>query len=287
MTTPTATQAAPALLPEPLGSALREAVDKGLIELPLLPEVAGQVLAACSDEECDVRKLSELIQRDPSMAANLLRVANSALYASPIPIVSLQQAVTRLGRLRIREAAMIISCKTRVFRSGEESVRALFRHSVAAGTIAQELARMRRWNVEEAFLCGLLHDVGKPVMLNTLAELAQKLQISLSLEARDFAIDETHAAVGSALVKHWKLPARLAETIEFHHRPTQSANCMQTAMMTHFADEMAHFMLGDKLVSEEHIRQLPVLQTLNVYPDELDALFARKQQVLNVVGSLA
>lgn len=279
--------AAPTTIPEPLRVALREAVAQGKIDLPLLPEVAGQVLAACSDERSEVRQIATLIQRDPSMAANLLRIANSALYAPPVPIVSLPQAVARLGMLRIREAALLVSCKTRVFRGAGGAVRALFRHAVAAGAYAQEIARMRRWNVEEAFLCGLLHDVGKPVLLQAIEDLERSLGIVLSAEARAFAVEEGHAAVGAALVKQWKLPARLEETILYHHEPFAAPSCGQTAMMTQLADELSHLVLGDGHATEDSVRALPVLETLNLYPEELDALLARREQVLAVTQSVA
>lgn len=274
-------------LPAPIRDALREAVDGGKIELPLLPEVAGQVLAACSDDSCDIKKIAGLIQRDPSMAANLLRVANSALYAPPVPIVSLPQAVARLGLLKIREAAMIISCQTKVFKGTSDAVRGLFRHAVAAGAFAQEVARMRRWNVEEAFLCGLLHDLGKPILLHSIDDLEKSLQLPLADDARAAAVDSAHAEVGASLVKHWKLPARLVETIRFHHDPLAAPTCGQTAMMTQLSDELAHLALGDSGTTAEELKTLPVLDALNIYPEELEYLLSMQERVVAVVKSVA
>jgi putative nucleotidyltransferase with HDIG domain len=273
-------------LPEPLAAALRRKLGGGSIDLPLLPEVAQQVLTATSDENTEVKHLAALVQRDPSMAANLLRIANSSLYAAPVPLVTIPQAVARLGISKIREAALLISCKSRVFRGTSDTVRRLFKHSIAAATFAQELARMRRWNVEEAFLCGLLHDVGKPVLLQTLEDLQRDLGVSLDGESRDFAVQASHAAVGEALVKHWKLPARLGETILYHHDPASAPNCAQTAMMTQLADELAHVALGESARGDAGVRRHPVLEPLNVYPEELDALLARKDQVVEVTQSL-
>jgi putative nucleotidyltransferase with HDIG domain len=287
MSTPAQPSAASPKLPDPIRDALRTAVENGTIDLPLLPEVSGQVLAACSDEHCDTRRLATLIQRDPSLAANMLRIANSALYASNVPIVSLTQAIARLGILRIREAALVVSCKTRVFRGSGVTVRALFRHAVASGAYAQEIARMRRWNVEEAFLCGLLHDVGKPVLLQALDDIVTSVGVSLSQEARELAAEEGHTTVGAALARQWKLPVRLEETILYHHDPASAPTCSQTAMMTHLADALAHGALGTGGLTEDGIRSLPVLESLNVYPDELETLLARREQVLTVAQSIA
>lgn len=267
--------------------ALRERLQAGKLELPLLPEVAGQVMAACSDEACDVRRLAQLIQRDQAMAANLLRLGNSALYAPPVPIVSLQQAVSRLGMKKIREIALIISCQTRVFAAKDERVRGLFRHALAAAAFAQEIARLRRWNVEEAFLCGLLHDVGKPVLLHTIADLQRAVGICLSAQGREMILAEGHAEVGATLVESWKLPARLRETILYHHNPTQAPTCAQTAMMTHLADEIAKWALTVEVEPDDRIRKLPVLGSLNIYPEELNGILAKREQVLTAVQSIA
>lgn len=271
---------------ERLRSVIEERLAAGSIDLPLLPEVAQRVLSACSDERTEVRHLATLIQRDPAMAANLLRVANSALYATPVPIVSLPQALARLGIARVREAALLISCQTRIFRGTGDAVRKLFQHSIAAGAFAQEFARMRRWNVEEAFLCGLLHDVGRPVLLQTIEDVEESLHLQLDAEARAAAIDLAHPEVGAALVKQWKLPARLAETIRFHHDPFHAPTCAQTAMMTRLSDELAYFALEDGTGSAERVRGLDVLEVLNVYPDELETLLGQKPKVLEVIHSL-
>src|SRR5262245_35894479 len=157
-----AAQASAPALPDALRRALVERIDSGTLELPLLPEVARQVLSMNLDGEFATKELADLIHRDPAMAGHILRLANTARYAPPIPIVTLQQAVSRLGLKKIREIAMIVSCESRLFsvEGYEGRLRMTFRHSLGAGLFAQEIARMRRWNVEEAFLCGLMHDVG-------------------------------------------------------------------------------------------------------------------------------
>ncbi len=275
-------------LPDPIRERLETQLKSGGLDLPVLPEAAGRVMTATMDESCDARKLAMLVQRDASLAAHLLRLANSALYSPSVPIVTLPQAVSRLGMAKIREIALIISCESRVFRAGDrnEVVRAIFRHSLAAGSFAQEIARLRRWNVEEAFLCGLMHDVGKPVILQALADLSRELKLPLSMEAADAAMDAAHAEVGSRLVKEWKLPARLEETILWHHQPEAAPTCAQTAMMTRLADDLSHWALGTKGVSDATLRAHPMNEPLNIYPDELESLLARRDAVLAVVSSL-
>ena len=137
------------------------------IGLPMLSEVAQQVIRATSDEQADAKALSDLIRKDPPLAGNLLGIANSSLYAPPTRIVSLQQAISRLGVKRIRDIALMVSMQTRVFEVPglERQVRGVFRHSIATAMFAEDIARLRRLNVEEAFLLGLFHDVGTPLAL--------------------------------------------------------------------------------------------------------------------------
>lgn len=284
---------APAILPKPvlddLGTLLRE----HRLELPVLPDVAGQVVRLCGDETCDVRKLAELITRDQAMAGNLMRLVNSPLYAPPTPIVSLQQAIARLGIKRIREIALIISMESKVFRvPGHEAwVKQQFRHALAAAAFAQELARAKRWNVEEGFLCGLLHDVGRPILLQTLVDLHAQHGCAPDPGALDSAIDKLHAHVGSELVKAWTLPARLSETIHHHHHPEHAASARETATLTAFADDCAHWLLGDdapgsRTVTQDTLIAHRLLGELNCYADDVDVLLGKADQIRVMIAAV-
>jgi len=253
----------------------------GSFELPLLPESAARVLTATTDPDCDARKLAAMIRNDAGLAGHLLRLANSALYAPTTPIVSLQQAVSRLGMKKIREIALVVATKTKVFRvpGFDGPVRAVFRHSIATAAFAQEIARMRRWNVEDAFLSGLLHDAGKPVLWQLLVDVQKELGVGIEAGLVADVVDQMHAGVASRMVESWKLPERLAEAIAYHHRPDQAPTAAQGAMTLRLADDLGHHAAGPREVAEAALRSHPMLEPLNVYPDELDALLARKTAI--------
>jgi putative nucleotidyltransferase with HDIG domain len=290
MSNPSSTATA-AALPTPVRDKLVASIAQGTLELPVLPEVASQVVKLSGDPNSDTRQLAALIQRDQAMAGHLMRMANSTLYAPKVPLVSLDQVVSRMGMKKIREIALIISCQSKVFAvpGYEGLIKAQFRHSLAAAAFAQEIARNRRWNVEEAFLCGLLHDVGRPVLLQKLIDLHQELKLPLDPAAVEAAIGALHTRVGSDLVKSWTLPARMAETVLFHHDAMKSTSAAQTAMMTQLADELAHLLLtdGGRAVAEEAVRKHPLLVPLNLYPDELDALLALRPTVKAMVEAVS
>jgi putative nucleotidyltransferase with HDIG domain len=175
---------------------------------PCCPTSPRASLALCEDEKSDARALEAVLERDPSLAAHVLRVANSAAYAPKEPIVSLQQAVSRLGLPSIRTIALGISLQGRVFQMpGHQSrVRSIWMHCAVAAVYARETARKLRRNVEGAFLCGLLHDIGRPVVLQaTVDALAHRTKDPLPVPLLETAMDEFHAGVGARMVESWKL----------------------------------------------------------------------------------
>jgi putative nucleotidyltransferase with HDIG domain len=268
---------------------LAERITKGALELPVLPEAASKVVQLCNDPKTDLRQIAEAVNRDPAMAGNLMRLANSTMYGGANPLVSLDQVLARLGTARVREMALIIACQGKVFvvPGYERLVKFQFRHCLAAAVYAQEIARGRRWNVEEAFLCGLLHDIGRPVLLQEVLETCAACHVPFDLDAADGAIAVLHARVGAEMVKQWKLPVRLSEVVEYHHDPLRAPTARNQAMMTALADDLAHLiMLGPKQVAHETLLEHPLLPELNIYPDELEALIALAPKVVATVQAL-
>ena len=277
------------LLPESIRLALAQRIAGGRIELPVLGDVATRVVQLCNQEQPDVRQLAQTVRRDQAMAGHLMRIANSALYAPPTPLVSLDQVVGRLGMLKVREIALIISCQSSVFKAPgyEARIAALFRHSLAAAAFAQEIARSRRWNVEEAFLAGLLHDVGRPVLIQELVNLHAAEKLPVDEAAIDGACEALHARVGSDLVKSWSLPVRLADAILTHHDPERSVSARNLALTTALADDLAHHLVGPKILDEAAVRTHPTCVGLNLYPEEMDALLAKRDGVRAMLDAMS
>jgi HD-like signal output (HDOD) protein len=145
-------------------------LEQGSLDLPLLPVVGNQILQLSGDPNADVTKLSSLIQQDQALAGQILRIANSPAYLPRSPIVSLQQAIAWLGMNMLAGLAFSVSVQSGVFtiKGYEKEIRRLWSHALATGLYGKEIARRIRHNVENAFLCGLLHSIGKPVILHLL-----------------------------------------------------------------------------------------------------------------------
>lgn len=273
---------------ESLASDLRARFERGEVALPLLSASVQRVLSAASDARADARALADIIKQDQAFAGHVLRIANSALYGAPSPIVSLQQAVSRLGMGRVREVALLISTQTRVFavRGFAAELKAQFQHAIAAAMFAQEVARSRRKNVEEAFLGGLLHDVGRPIVLQAILDASGPAASAV----RDHKpsvwalIDDLHALAGKALAQAWSLPQVVADMIARHH---DASATQPTVHIIQLADALAHVALADAATDEAHVRSHPVLDPLNLYPEDVDRLLARREAIASAAGAFA
>ncbi|MFK7738955.1 MAG: HDOD domain-containing protein [Planctomycetota bacterium] len=264
---------------------------RGNVELPSMPGTAAQVMDLSQQESTDARKLSEVIHSDQAIASNVMRVANSAAYSGEVPITSLQQAVSRLGLQLITEISMAVSLRGRLFRN-EACVELLslqWRHSVLAGFFTKEIARMRRRNVEIAFLCGLLHDVGKAVLLNNVDRVLEDQSLEVPMADLWEAVHDQHAAAGKLLTSRWQLPEQIADAIIYHHAPAKSESFADMAMMVCLADHLSHFVSPNPYgtpVNEAQLRGLDEVVGLNLYTDQLDELLAMKDRALEVMEGM-
>jgi HD-like signal output (HDOD) protein len=275
-------------MPEQVERALVERIDKDRIDLPVLPQVAGKVMALTNDPAADAARLSALIHQDQALAAHVLRIANSPAYMPRTPIASLQHAVAMLGVNQLSEIAVTISLKSGTVKipGHEADVRQLWRHALASGAYAKEIARMRRYNVESAYLCGLLHAVGKPVVLKTVTTIAGEMHIPLEPSAIIAFLDGYHSRVGSLIATEWALPPQVADAITYYGLYEQAPSHRQEAMMTCLADRLATYILVPDSFDDTTLREHGVFADLNLYPNDIDALLSLKEKVVNLVETM-
>lgn len=271
----------PICSPESVAASVHARVTLGEIELPLLPEAARRVVELAGDPDCDLRAVVDALRTDQALTAHLLRVANSPLCAPRTPIVSVQQACARLGIRQIRDLAMLVSVRAGLYQVAgwEAELRLWFRHAVVAAFFAQEIARTRRLNVEEAFLAGLVHDVGKPIAL-VAGAAAPAIPRPVTLEV----VRRVHPEVGGALAHAWGFSSPIHDAIRGHHeaRP-QSVG----VGLVQYADRLSHFALGTDDVEEATLRDHPVIELLNLYPEEVDDLLGRSEEAIAIARGVA
>jgi len=270
---------------DPRVRAKLDAALAGALEVPVLGEAVTRLLAESKKQDPDARKVAEIVRRDPALAGNLLRLANSTAYAGREPAATLQQAVCRLGTIAMRDLALVVASRTKLFKvAGREAeMRGLFAHAFATALYAQEIARLRRFGVEEAFLAGLFHDVGRPLVLQLVIDAHQDLGIPVDDPATTRAADELHADAGARAVASWQLGPRLVDAVARHHAYDPASRDDRLAAIASLASALAARALG----GDDDVRSHAALPGLGLYPEDVDALIAMAPKIVAQVAEVA
>lgn len=259
-----------------LAAQFKSELATGSIDLPLLPGVAAEVLSSSLDDHADAARLAELIQQDQALATHVLRVVNSPAFRGAIEIVALQQAIARLGMERIREIALSASLKGALFEGGryqgvaDES----WQIALAAGLWSKEVARACRKNVEMAYLSGLLHNIGVPLVLHRLGEVAPKLP----RESVDELLDLLVQPAGVVLAEEWQLPGLVAVTIRHLHDFTGAGEHSDAVAVASTGSALGSWMCTRGILISE-VNALPATQHLGLYPDDVAAILEHMDDI--------
>jgi putative nucleotidyltransferase with HDIG domain len=191
--------------------------------LPALPAAAIKCLSLLKNPNFSLREAGAIIETDPILAARLLRLANSAAFGGREGAHTIGNAVTRLGLQRLR-AFLVEASAQRVFESSDrriaEASRTLWTHSVAVALVARDgTALCGGGDPELAYLGGLLHDIGKPVVAAMLLDVERAMmearKQAMCINGADFiaVVQRIHRAVGVALVERWEMPVSVRNAV--------------------------------------------------------------------------
>lgn len=247
------------------------------IEVPMLPEVANKAVTLAQDPESDANQMAQLITGDQSLAGHVMRIANSAAYTPNASLVSLQQAIARLGMGLIGEVAVAASIGTKMFHTPgfEDHIAYIWRHALASALWAKEISRACRRNVESSFLCALLHSIGRPVAVQTILDLAQKKGLQMSEEEVLKVEDHYHQKIAVQVLKTWGMPSLIHEVVEYYDNRHQSPNAAGQIANAQAAAAFATHMLKPDEMSKEKLVEIEVLGDLNLYADEIEELLEK------------
>ena len=213
--------------------------------------VALDVMRLADDPKATGADLERIIESDPPLSARLLRVANSAFYGARKPISSISGAIHLMGFSAVKNIAMAASL-SRAFRGtgdlGTFDPREVWTHSVAVGVGARLIAlRNRQVDPHDAFLAGLMHDIGVMIELqmargnfiSTLVAVGADPSLTFR-DAERLHVGGTHETFGEALCASWNFPITLRQVCGFHHQPSLSQNSERVLVsIAHAADVMA------------------------------------------------
>jgi HD-like signal output (HDOD) protein len=203
-----------------------EQVKNNLEDMASMPHVAAKALELLNEAEPSSEDLGKVFQLDMVLTGKLLKIVNSAYYGFTKRISTVPDAISILGYDNLRNL-LISTIAFDVFSKTRKNVldnNGLWLHSLAAGTFAQAIAKeLNLFKPEEYYISGLLHDVGKVILIQTapndykkVLNLCKEKRISI-FEAEQELLGTDHAEIGYIVALHWKLPLMISSSIRFHH----------------------------------------------------------------------
>lgn len=211
--------------PGSIGADLLSQTGANMEELPILPEISQRILKLLRDPEFNIMQLASLIKEDPVIAIAVMKQANSAAFGGLHEITDLHAACSRLGIRTIANTVQLVANRN-LFITGnavlKKSMERLWRHSVATAHCANEIARLTMVpNQESIFLAGLVHDIGKIILLELVASprstMVRGLQGNPQLLAE--ILQNLHPLLGLLICQAWNLPPAFRAAVYFHHDP--------------------------------------------------------------------
>ena len=268
----------------PFSGKIQQILDN-IERLKPLPGTSRRILKVVENPRATAKQVIDIIKTDQALAADVIRMANSASLGYRVPCNSIETAVVRIGFKRVRALAL------RSFASGPLTQRlsgyrmeekSLWQHSLATAKYADLISQLVSYpDPEDAYVAGLLHDMGKLLLDQYVLDDYQKIIDMMvkeekplwEIEERLFGID--HAVIGGLMAEKWRLPTKLAEGIRFHHMPSLSKRHRVMVAVVHVANALTPPVqagiphLEGKVIGEE------ALQILNLDQQKIQRLRER------------
>jgi len=219
-------------------------IQSGLVNLPATPDLIGKLNHAIQNDTSSLAVISKIITTDQTLVSKILKVINSPFFSPGYEVTSLQRAITIMGLSAVKSVAIAHTLST-FSPANAKKVRPVLRHCLLTALLAKQLANKIDVDPDEAFVCGILHDIGKTILIDYLATAGD---ISESLYAEIIA--KNHCRAGYYLALEWQLSEILQETILHHHTPDQAARHQNYVLLTYFANRIAN----DALTEEDFQR---------------------------------
>lgn len=268
-----------------LDRAVLDAMASGTVPIPSYPAVALRIQEIVARPAFGLAEVSQTIGSDPTLAAGVLRCANSALYGRGSQVTALGPAIIRIGAAEVTRIALTSALAGQAQAPGPLALlrRRAWTESLAGSVLCRELARVRGLPVEDASVCGLLHDFGKVVVIACVESVLTRHRGTRprSEEAWLALAERYHVEVGSSVASRWRLPSVIQEAIRLHHEPA-AAGSGATGLLAvvRASDEVVALLGRSPGLDEAALTAVPALS-----PAERVAVAAAAEQIPSFVAS--
>ncbi|MEJ5299374.1 MAG: HDOD domain-containing protein [Thermodesulforhabdaceae bacterium] len=259
-------------------------------DLPTIPYTAQAVLQKLSDPQATSKEIEDIIIRDPSLTARILKLANSPFYAQARTIKTIKEATTVIGFNTLR-SLVLASAVREMFKVFGLVEKMLWEHAVTVGFISRFIAlKISHRSSEEYFIAGLLHDIGKIVLqIKVPDRMAQVIEELYEEERDDSTIVETkvfgfnHAHVGQLIAKKWLFSQEIEEAIGYHHWPGRAKINPSMCYAVHLANAISHKLeIGPIKTPHVDLSKTISAAFFHLSPEELEKLVEECHQMLQV-----
>jgi len=195
----------------------------GIKNLPSLPTLYSEIIKEMQSPNASLNKIGDIISRDVTMTAKILKIVNSAFFGLPHKIINPKQAVVLLGIDILKALILYVQIFSSFGNRYSAFSKALWNHSLSVANLAKEIACGEKADpktVDQSYVAGLLHDIGKLVLIE-LPEFAELKGNYSSLVNEYRLIGTTHAEIGAYLLGLWGFSDSIVEAIAYHHRPSE------------------------------------------------------------------
>lgn len=275
---------------------VQQAVKK-VTTIATLPEVTAKILRTVEDPRSSASALHKLVANDPALVSRILKVVNSAFYGLPGQIGSIERAIVLLGLNAVKNIAVAASLG-QLFRgtklSDEFNAKDLWSHCVAVGITARELAKQLKIPLaDEAFLAGMIHDIGLMVSLQTAPEQLRKVCELARNDSRSFCEIEIdlmgvdHQQLGAGLTEAWKFPRSCQLVAGYHHQPAALTSDRVLVSLVYLADMLtAQLPKSFSLTTLRQSIDPSILAELNLEQSAIDQIKASLPETISNAAAL-
>jgi HD-like signal output (HDOD) protein len=256
-------------------------------ELPAMPNIIMRALNVMKDPDSSLKELAKIVSYDQSLSTKVLTLVNSAYYGFPQQITSISRAISLIGMSKAKNLILTVAMRPMMQNQGDKE---MWQHSIKTAIGCEYIAKyMKIMDVDEAFVIGFLHDLGKIILNSKDSKLYEKVKQTVIynpetnlLEAERTFFGADHCQMGSILTKRWQLPLVVNNAVKYHHTPNLSP--MPTVCsLVYFVDLLVKDDFVHEKLNQDYIKNI------NIQPDRLeffrDEIFVRANLLLQEIST--